>query len=52
MADLVRVKDKHGNETRVSADWLTRWPDDFRRVSDKTATAAKKTPAGDKVKEK
>lgn len=34
MADLVRVVGSAGRVCRVSREWLSRWPDDFRLVSE------------------
>lgn len=52
-ADLIDVIDKNGNPARVSPEWLSRWPDDFRPITDQetTAPAVKDSPAGDKKKE-
>ena len=34
MADLVRVELVDGTKTTVGRDWLTRWPEDIKRVLD------------------
>ena len=34
MADLVRVEFVNGTEGTVGRDWLTRWPEDIKRVLD------------------
>jgi hypothetical protein len=45
---LVRVKDNQtGEETTVSEEWLTRWPDDFTEVKEPS-----KPSNGTPVKEK
>ena len=59
MAELIDVVDAKGNPSRVSSDWLVRWPGDFKKapknsrpVPVKTADAVADSPTGDKKKEK
>jgi len=64
MADLVRVEFVNGNEGTVGRDWLTRWPEDIKRVLDgpndpapvreetPVAPATTTAPTGEKEKKK
>lgn len=63
MADLVSVVFKDGSESKVSRAWLTRWPEDIKRVLDEDfapvgeehaveEVTASISPTGDKKKEK